>query len=335
MRVCVVPADEGGCGYYRLIWPAEVLIEQGYDVTISTREAAAETPADDYDVVVIQRPTKAAMGLHIQQMQRAGIAVVVEIDDDFSSIPRNNSAWSQFNPHWNKESNWSHLAAASQAADLVTVSTPRLAERYGANGRGSVLMNYFPERYLSIEGELNERPTVGWTGTPTTHADDLDVVGIGVAQAVEDTGSRFRAIGSPATHHALGVTGDTVEWCDLLTTYPMHVANLDVGIVPLADNRFNEAKSWLKGLEYAALGVPFVASPVREYVNLYQYAGRLANRPREWRTQLRELLANEEYRLEAGAHGREGVKDLTIEKNAWRWMETWEQALKNRKRKVA
>ena len=46
------------------------------------------------------------------------------------------------------------------------------------------------------------------------------------------------------------------------------VAQLDTGIVPLQRSRFNEAKSNLKGLEYAALGVPFVASPTAEYERL-------------------------------------------------------------------
>ena len=34
MRVHVHPADEGGCGYYRLRWATEYLIAQGADVAL-------------------------------------------------------------------------------------------------------------------------------------------------------------------------------------------------------------------------------------------------------------------------------------------------------------
>ena len=62
--------------------------------------------------------------------------------------------------------------------------------------------------------------------------------------------------------------------------YTSSVAELGVGLVPLLDSAFNRAKSWLKGLEYAALGVPFVASPTPEYVKLAGLgAGLLADDP--------------------------------------------------------
>ncbi len=35
-----------------------------------------------------------------------------------------------------------------------------------------------------------------------------------------------------------------------------------VGIAPLVDRPFNRSKSWIKGLEYSAFGLPFVASPL-------------------------------------------------------------------------
>ncbi len=34
MRTYVFPADMTGCGFYRMIWPAEALIGRGHDVTI-------------------------------------------------------------------------------------------------------------------------------------------------------------------------------------------------------------------------------------------------------------------------------------------------------------
>jgi glycosyltransferase involved in cell wall biosynthesis len=62
-------------------------------------------------------------------------------------------------------------------------------------------------------------------------------------------------------------------------------------LVPLNLVPFSEAKSYLKGLEYAASGIPFVASPTYEYRLLAKEGiGRIASTPDEWRDHVTELL---------------------------------------------
>jgi glycosyltransferase involved in cell wall biosynthesis len=106
------------------------------------------------------------------------------------------------------------------------------------------------------------------------------------------------------------------------------VASLDVGIVPLADTAFNAAKSWLKGLEYAAMGIPFVASHLPEYELLRDRGiGILAHsKAKSWNRALSGLMDNPER----DALGREYrtivANDLTIRSHAWRWPEAWRSA---------
>jgi hypothetical protein len=57
-----------------------------------------------------------------------------------------------------------------------------------------------------------------------------------------------------------------------LKTLPMQPMNryhlmfqMDIGLVPLNDIPFNRAKSFIKGLEYTASGIPFVAQGTGEY----------------------------------------------------------------------
>lgn len=339
MRVCVVPSDKGGCGCYRMYWPAKALIEQGFDITVLEPDDAGEEVASEYDVIVIQRPLRYLMHEHVKRMQANGIAVVVDIDDDFSCIHPRNVNYTAFHPAYNKASNWNHLAATMRIADMVTVTTPALAKRYGGHGRVSILPNYVPNWYLGIAVSPNEQTTIGWSGSTETHPDDLEVTRDAVQQVINNTGAKFRAVGTGrgvAKALRLREEPEATGWREIDGDYQRAVASLDVGMVPLDKSAFNEGKSWLKGLEFASLGVPFVASSTYPYRSLNALgAGQIAVNHREWRNKLQNLVEDESARKELAEQGRKVAAELTYENKAWRWAETWEQAIANRRAKVA
>jgi hypothetical protein len=75
-----------------------------------------------------------------------------------------------------------------------------------------------------------------------------------------------------------------------ITQLPSLFKQIDIGIVPLNNIEFNHAKSYLKGLEYAAAGIPFVSSYSPEYQFLADCGiGRIANSDEEWIYHLDEL----------------------------------------------
>lgn len=325
MRICVVPSDSGGCGFYRLRWPAQALIDAGHDIVISDGDEAQSLRADDFDVIVFQRPLRVKMLAHIENLQAAGIRVVVDVDDDFSSIPSNNIAFREYHPKSNPESNWHHLAKACRAADLVTVTTPALAAKYGA-GRAVILPNYVPSWYLDVQKQPNPEVTFGWSGWVHTHPNDLEITN----GALADIPAPFRVVGEEeGVAKRLGLESVTATgWSDIGGEYQQNMANLDVGVVPLAENAFNRSKSWLKGLEFASLGVPFVASPSPEYERLTGLgAGLLADKPKRWKLFVRELVRDGALRREVSERGKEAARALTIEGNAWKWAEAWESAI--------
>jgi Glycosyl transferases group 1 len=288
------------------------------------------------DVVVLQRPVSSELATAIPHLQRLGVAVVVELDDDFTSVPFANPAFAATHPRVRADRNRAWLARAVKAADLVTVSTPALAARYSARSR--VLRNMVPARYLGIRqpGAAWEiRPSViGWPGSPITHPGDLDVAAWGVRRAIARSSARFRAIGGKETAAVLGIPEDRAEyvpWTTSIHSYPDEVARLDVGIVPLADSAFNRAKSWLKGLELAALGVAFVASPLPEYRALAELgAGVLADSKRTWDQALTRLVAEPEWRREIASRGREVAATLTYERHCSLWLDAWQDAFDHR-----
>lgn len=348
MRVAVHPCDSGGCGFYRLRWPAEVLQAEGHDIVVADGFDALflggrmVRPLIDADVVVLQRPLVQAVVEAIPRIQSLGVAVVVEVDDDFHALPKGHGARKGTSVANDPTYNRMWLRKACEQADLVTVTTPALAERYGAHGRVAVLPNLVPASYLAVPTHAPrvESPTVGWTGSVVTHVGDLEVMGGVVPGVLEATGARFVSWGVGMTEEALGVKGRVRPWSDLRGAYPRQVADLDVGLVPLADNAFNRAKSWLKGMEYAALGVPFIASPRAEYWRLAEeilpgspWGGvGMASTPEVWRDQLAWLLRNPDVRAQVAATNREAMAPHTYENHADRWLDAWRRAADNRTR---
>lgn len=347
MRVHVHPADAGACALYRLREPLRVL-SATHDVSepTETLTCAWDRPPGpgarvvdvvrpDCDVAVFQRPLRRHMVEAIDALQRRGVACVVEVDDLFSAIHAGNPAFRDAHPD-DPDHNWRWLAEACKRADLVTVTTPALAEAYGRHGRVAILPNLVPARYLAI-GEAVPRkpvPLVGYAGSSDTHPGDLAVTGGAVAEVLATSGARFRAIGGIRTCSLLGVRGETLPPVSL-DDWPIAVATLDVGIAPLVDNLFNRCKSWLKPLEHAALGVACIASPTPEYARAAREGMCvLATRPREWRRELRRMLDPAERAAQV-LRARTAARRHTYEEHAERWWDAWRLALDHRVRAAA
>lgn len=353
MRALLVPADEGGCGYNRIIWPGEILkFRDGLDITFDLQAKGMKLKRDangdvtwvqelDYDVIVFQRAMTRVSAQIIRLIRTQGIAVVCELDDDFWSPDVRSPTFKKNSASNNPEANPDHLSASCREADLVTVSTPELA-RIVPSEKTRVIKNCVPQRYFDIEttpfvdGDLTEDKTVvGWTGDLEFHAGDLTVVGDGVRRAVRTCNGIFINLGDERGGPRMGF--DDAEalyhpWVPL-SDYPGYIKNFALGLVPLRDFRFNHAKSWLKGLEYASLGIPFVASPVTEYRALSKLgAGDLAAQKHDWYKVLAKLLSDAPYREQRAHDGLETAKTLTYEEHAWKWAEAWELAIDNRKK---
>lgn len=344
MRVWVYPLDSWGCGHYRMYWPACAVAEldlpdvRPVPVTPDRRRVAIhfdpsgrvardEFPAEEGDVVLFQRPTGSWMPGLVDALQARGVAVVVDMDDDLSALHPSNAAFVNMHPRSTSPHSWHTAAETCRRAALVTVTTPALADRYGAHGRVRVLPNVVPAEYLDVDHV--DSADIGWAGVVHTHPDDLQQVGGAVARLVT-RGATFRTVGDPTgVGRALGLPRDPPSTGNVaIYQYPATVAELGIGIAPLALTRFNDAKSRLKPLEYAALGVPWVGSPAADYRAFHaEGTGLLAERPRDWERTLRRLTADRSLRVEMSEAGRDVARRHTFEATAWRWAEAWADAV--------
>ena len=102
-----------------------------------------------------------------------------------------------------------------------------------------------------------------------------------------------------------GVVVENVPWS--LDSKAERVADLDIGIMPLADSPWSRGKCSYKLLQYMAAGLPAVASPVGMNVEVVEdgRSGLFATETRGWVGALERLMDDPAL---AGAVGREGRK---------------------------
>ena len=351
----------GGAGHYRLAIPAAALAAQGYDVSLGAligakvngsrhpalgvlpphlmeaeREeqlAAASWP----DVLVMQRVMLVDVIEHVREARLAGQRIVQDIDDWFGGLPTSNRAFQATHVSRNAEANVSHYFGVLAASDLVIASTPYLAERVERRcGRPTVVCrNAIDLDRWTIERPQREPPVLGWVGALTHRAYDLEqlrgllgqVLGHGYAERFHHSGW------SPFTKSAavrLGLPHDAVTTVGMasIEDYPHLLKFFDVCVVPLDLIPFNRAKSAIKGMEYAASSIPFVASASDEYRYLHdEYGiGRVALRTKDWLRHLREL-ADPEVRAKEARVQRERVAALDIKRRWHDWAEVLESVV--------
>ncbi len=333
-NVLALRADRSGCSHYRIEEPARVVNSSDLGCSVTVQEHLdAETNREGFpvrvecsaDIVIFQRPVSSTLVACIPLLQKQGIKCIVEIDDALDALPPNHAGYRNLHPHYSPDSNWQNLKRACLLADHVTVSTPDLL-RFAPGQRGTVLRNYVPRWITQIDyvGKCD----IGYTGSLHTHPSDHDVIGNVLAD------KQFHVIGNSAgLQEKLSLENEPTEtgWLPI-EDYYKSIAELKIGIAPLEDSTFNKAKSWLKCLEYAALSVPFVASPSDEYTRFVGlYGGKTAKRARHWKNAVDSLMSNEDKAREIGEALREQVKQhLTIEENAYRWSNCWKSVLEQK-----
>lgn len=283
------------------------------------------------DVLVLQRPLNKVLAEAIPFVQANGTAVVVELDDDFMHVHRRNAAWKDVQPNRNPTHSWQHLKTAARNADHFVCTTPLLAQRYRQDA-STVIENYLPPAYadLSINNELTDPPRLSWSGTLATHPTDVQVAQV-LGRLIRDRELSFHHVGHPqGLAAALRIEENMIKhrpWVEL-EDYPREMSWGHIGMVPLDTIPFNQAKSWLKGLEFAGAGVPFVATPTAEYQKLSQREGigRLAKRPRDWERQVRALMDPVVWKDEQQRQREIVLERFMIEDNSWRWADAWKEA---------
>lgn len=173
-----------------------------------------------------------------------------------------------------------------------------------------------------ISWELGNTPVIGWIGSPATEGYLADIAPA-LAELHRRCGARLEIVsGTGATCEALAGFTTRRMWEPAATTW---IAGWDVGIMPLRDAVYERAKCGYKLLQYAASGVPFVASPVGVNDELIRRSdGIAASKVDEWVEGLGALL--EESAGRRARRAERGFEVATAYSYA-RWEADWIDAV--------
>lgn len=309
--VCFIPDRFSGGARLRSIWPAQVMRSRGRDCWVMTGGFDIDARPD---LVVLHSALDPRKYLMLRHFIRKGIPVLMQEDDNIFLTPHRHI-------EINDDQREATKKCATEAAGMI-VTTEGLGTFFGRwNGNVSVIENYLPA-WCSMPRKVKperERPLVGYAGAILTHAHDLDVIR-DIAPAMLD-GCDFEGFGAPGIPEYLGVQGRSIPWTSEPRAYYRTIARWDIGLVPLLDHPFNDCKSWLKIMDYAAAGLAIIASPSPENLKLAEEIGnvKIAHEPEDFVKWVTYFRGDRPAIAYDGGLARLDAARLSLENEITRW----------------
>ena len=272
------------------------------------RRAAVLLAARRYDYVFIHRETS-PIGPPIFEWLIAkvlGKKIIYDFDD---------AIWLPNTSEANKlvaGMKWSHkVGTICRWAYKVSCGNEYLRE-YARQFNARVIVNPTTIDTVHLHNQVHdqraqEKIIIGWTGTHSTLKYLHQVVPV-LSKLEQELDFEFRVISNQPPDlplHSLVYIPwhKETEITDLLTFH--------VGLMPLENDPWAKGKCAFKALQYMALGIPAVVSPVGMNTEVVENGvnGYVCADATQWETALRELLQNQALRATLGRAARETIEE--------------------------
>ncbi len=259
-----------------------------------------------YDAVFLHREASLIGPAWLERLAKRRRPQMIYDFDDAIWVPYvspRNHCFSLLKAPW-KTSTICRLASA------VTVGNEALASyarRFNANVTivpSTVSLRRYRPR---PNGARSGKPVVGWTGSHSS-AQYLSLIATALRRLAERCSYRFLAIGVDRLELP-GVEVECRPWTS--ATEVEDLWDLDVGIMPLSDDRWSRGKCAMKAIQYMGVGIPVVVSPVGANRDVVEDAvtGFHAISEGDWVAALERLLADDELRTRLGRAARRTVEE--------------------------
>lgn len=270
-----------------------------------------------YDVVLIYREANFLGNIFFEKRFAASkVPVLFDFDD---------AIWLNDVSDGNKNLKW--LKRPEKTAEIVALShlvivgnqyLASYARQY--NNKVTIIPTSVNTDYHKMKPyHKNGSVCIGWTGSSTTikHFEEARPF---LKQLKVKYGNKvsFKVIVDiPINDHELGFSS-TIWSADSEID---ELNAIDIGIMPLPDDKWSKGKCGFKGIQYMALAKPTVMSPVGVNTEIIEDGenGFLAATADEWIVKLSQLIESEELRERLGKNGQQTIVDkysVDIQKQA-------------------
>jgi len=341
-------SEDFRCGvwFYRQIIPAKALRKRGHEIKM----AVLTNRIDEWwykfpDVVIFRNVYLFDPVSAMRELKRRGKRIVYDIDDDFWTINPDNPAAKT------AKEKVEQITALLKEADIVTTTTEVLKQRLSKFNKNIAIVPNALDFTEFCERPKNEGLLkVGYTGG-ASHWGDLEMVANVIGELQKKYKFKFvlqGITGDPLINEIYtyryylgqGLQPEKNEFYEAAMRtfeklrrlnyihipwyhpelYPPILVGMDwdIGLCPLKDNSFNQAKSCVKFYEYAAVGTTCLASDVLPYKNEVNY--RAKNTFKDWYKKLEKLIKDEKFREKITEKQWEFVeKNRNIEEVILQW----------------
>ena len=281
--------------------------------------------ANKFDIIFIQREAFfTGTTFFEKQFKKSKAKIIFDFDD---------SIWLSNVSDANKK--WSWLKNASKTKEIITLSDIIIAGNLYLSDYASQTnknIKIIPTTIDTLEYQrINSTKTkicIGRSGSITTIQHFNHAVPF-LKKIKEKYGDiiEFKVIGDGKyKNQELEIKG--IEWEK--KTEIRELSSFDIGIMPLPDDKWANGKCGLKCLQYMALEIPTIMSPVGVNRNIIQDGrnGFLASKEEEWIDKISQLIESKELRSSIGIKGRETVlKEYSIEANKNQYLDLFNSVL--------
>jgi glycosyltransferase involved in cell wall biosynthesis len=334
MRIAFVSEPESPNAWYRSIGPMVALMRcHGHEIrqVVKPGDRWLVELVNGCDVLHVHRKHDERALKLIRHAKESGMAVVWDNDDDFSAVPKGTAAYKRFGGVAGERVQVA-LRRIVGLADVVTTPSARIAALYRELGAPDVrvIENYVRDEALQVPPRANGAGlTIGWLAGIEHH---LDVERLPIGDAVARLLAAHPDVRVVTIGAGLGVRHERYEHVRQVDFFDLlgHMASWDVGIAPLADIPLNRARSNVKVKEYAALGMPWLASPVGPYAGLGEKQGGLLVPDDGWHEALERIVVKDRERRKLAKRARRWGGDQAIAANVHHWEAVLSDALNRR-----
>jgi glycosyltransferase involved in cell wall biosynthesis len=314
---------------YRGLAPLDALAKRGHEiVVVQERYGAPLRPAPlfDCDVVHVYRWSAPVAQKCVDELRKRGIAVTWDNDDDPRLSPPESPMYKKLGG-FRSERTFREEVKMMRRAQVVTTTCEHLANRYREvqETEVAVIENYLADGQFA-RGRRNDKDIViGWVASGEHRADvqHLDITNM--LRAVMELEPRVRVV-------TIGVklNLDPSRYTNIVDVpfaqLAGHVREFDIGVAPLADIPMSYARSNVKVKEYAAAGVPWVASRRGPYAELGAKCGGVTVEDDAWVDTLVGLAGARFKRMHLRRRAEAWSKSQHIDRHVEQWESVFARA---------